>query len=81
MALIHSEIILAHEVCDFIPTKYSAGLVKTHVVEKLTGEQTEVKIAVWNFTGVVKPLFVFVSRDNNLTAPYWLGLVLFYPRP
>lgn len=71
MALIHNEIILTHEVCDFIPTKHSAGLVKTDVVEKLTIEQTEVKIAVQNFTGILKHLFVFVVRDNNLAVSYW----------
>lgn len=78
MALFHNEIILTHVVCDFIPTKYSTGLVITDVVEGPTFEPTEVKIAVWNFTGVVKLFFIFVLRNHSLTIPYCFGLVLFY---
>lgn len=54
MALIHNEIILTHMVCDFIPTKYITGLATTDVVEGLTFKQTEMKIAVLSFTGIVK---------------------------
>lgn len=41
-------------VCDFIPTKYSTGQAITDVVEGLTFKQTEMQIAVWSFTGIVK---------------------------
>lgn len=49
-------------VCDFIPTKYSAGLVITDVVGGLTFEHTEVKLAVWNFTGIVKHFYFFFLK-------------------
>lgn len=41
-------------VYDFIPTKYSPVLATADVAEGHTFEQTEVKIAVWILTGVVK---------------------------
>lgn len=46
MTLIHSEIILTHMVCNFIPIKFCTTLVSADIVEGLTFEQKEVKTHV-----------------------------------
>lgn len=76
MALIHSEIILTHMVCNFIPTKYCTSLLSTDVVESLTFEQREVNIHVCNLNGSSNTFFVFKNHSLAMHCWFQFGLVL-----